>query len=518
MGILKRALTYLVSQSGKTLSLLLLIFILGTLLIGALSVESAVTNTISNLRRRMPAVVTTYFDFNRFNASIDWNSVPDGVAPQMIREERLTIEQLRQLGELDSVSAYEYVIRHHFNSLDLRGYIPTVLGMEWEPYFDAFQLFGTSNTALAHEENNRIEIIAGRTFEEEELIKGQYGDASVAIISEALALENNLSIGSTFTISLIVNYFQDHFSPWERFLEGNIYTIVEMEVTVIGLFDLPDRIVNPQSEREENEVWEQRLQMNRIYVPNWVNEVLITEERSAFRRLAENEEDLHPHIQSMINRDIDVLSIFTLTDPLLFDEFRNAANEILPEFYSVVDMSGSFRDIAFSMANLQDIADWILYISIGSLLVILVLLLLLFLRDRRHEIGIYLALGEKKLKIIFQILIEVLTVTLVGITLAMLVGNGFSNTLSRWMLQEELAEAYEERSTFIAHDAGTVGLSDIGIPIAEMSPEEMLEAFDMMLSVETVSLFYLIGIGVVVSSTLISVVYVVRMNPKKILM
>jgi len=45
----------------------------------------------------------------------------------------------------------------------------------------------------------------------------------------------------------------------------------------------------------------------------------------------------------------------------------------------------------------------------------------------------------------------------------------------------------------------------------------MAEAFEV-LSPESIGLFYAIGLGTVILSTLIPVVYVVRLNPKKVLL
>jgi len=52
----------------------------------------------------------------------------------------------------------------------------------------------------------------------------------------------------------------------------------------------------------------------------------------------------------------------------------------------------------------------------------------------------------------------------------------------------------------------------------EITPEEVAEQFDVSLSTEVIFLIYGIGLAVVVMSTLVSVIYVVRLNPKKVLM
>ena len=57
---------------------------------------------------------------------------------------------------------------------------------------------------------------------------------------------------------------------------------------------------------------------------------------------------------------------------------------------------------------------------------------------RQKEMGIYLALGEKKSKIIGQLLLESLVVCIVGASLAILTSMVFSNMLADSALQAML--------------------------------------------------------------------------------
>ena len=52
----------------------------------------------------------------------------------------------------------------------------------------------------------------------------------------------------------------------------------------------------------------------------------------------------------------------------------------------------------------------------------------------------------------------------------------------------------------------------------QMDHEEMLDAFDVSLNANTIVLFFAIGLGTVAVSTVIPVVYITKMNAKKILL
>jgi len=51
-----------------------------------------------------------------------------------------------------------------------------------------------------------------------------------------------------------------------------------------------------------------------------------------------------------------------------------------------------------------------------------------------------------------------------------------------------------------------------------LTPEEMISAFDLSLTGETILLFYTVGFVTVVVSTLIPIAYITKLSPKKVLM
>ena len=52
----------------------------------------------------------------------------------------------------------------------------------------------------------------------------------------------------------------------------------------------------------------------------------------------------------------------------------------------------------------------------------------------------------------------------------------------------------------------------------DLTVDEMIEAFDTTLTIEAIIWFYVVGIGTVMISTLIPIVYLVKLNPKKVLL
>ena len=143
---------------------------------------------------------------------------------------------------------------------------------------------------------------------------------------------------------------------------------------------------------------------------------------------------------------------------------------------------------------------------------------MLFLKERRQEMGIYLALGEKKTNIICQILFEVLTIALIGISIAIFMGDTLATTISRQLLHAELTRPVELDP--LADHGGEIWIEnwqDLGFD-NNLSVEEMLAAFDTSLNFQTIGLVFTVGFGTVMISTVVPIVYVLKLEPKKLLL
>lgn len=91
-------------------------------------------------------------------------------------------------------------------------------------------------------------------------------------------------------------------------------------------------------------------------------------------------------------REVGIIApIFVLNDPLEIEDFREAVEPMLPEFYIVSDVSSAFSNLESSMERMLWIADIVLVVSMVTTLLILSLLITLFLRDHRYVMGIYLS-------------------------------------------------------------------------------------------------------------------------------
>jgi len=491
MSNLKRAIVSLVRQPVKSSIFLILVFILGVLIAGAISVHHAIMHTNQNLRSRMPAVamVEYNFDFEYAMAILE----ETGEWP-MIEIDTLTREIVHEIGTIPQVSGFDFTIT-----------VPITIAPELEPwvpldYNEPLEFHYRMESELGVEvlingvetvdfldiRSSFMELVDGRSFTSEELMTKS--DQFPVLISSGFAETNGLTMGSIFDVRIFVVDFDELTGATETFLG------VEYPLEVIGIFDP----IPPDYDEEHGLIIgrrESRFQ-HRMYISNLAAQEIVNE---LLRELPTA--DFSDSFQNL----------FLLNDPLDFEEFDEAVRG-MPGNWRTIDYSMGFDAISLAMVHLQDIANVVLLLAIVATIAIIGLLVLLFLNDRKHEIGVYLALGAKKKGIIFQVAVELVILALIGMTCALLVGNVLARNISQEMLRQELTNPTHVNEIDHVH-----WLEELGYRFA-MTHEEMLVAYEIQLGVREVVWFYVAGLGTVLIATILPIAKIVQTNPKKVLL
>ena len=524
-------------QPIKNGLLLVLIFILGTVLSAAISVRSAIIATEESVMMRVPAVATIHL--NSVAAS-QYHGIPTSDA-RIWRENRPTAEDISAVGQLPLVRAYDFYFGGGLSSWDLNWAVMQVdesrtQGLSREDielsingwansflgYRNLFPIKGVSNPDITDIESGLLSLASGRTFTADEIESG----ALVAIVSQAFADENNLFPGATMTLDSIV---QDYLlwrsvedADWDD--ERFILLHETYEVEIVGTF-----VVEREPDYENLRGWELSSQIgtlailhNRIYMPVTTAEVINSKYSVGTLALNERNRERSPASEDWLFDDLAVqfaeeplLALFLLFDPRNLDEFSEKASELLPDFWEIRGVSGAYYDIISSMDTILEIADLVLLLAAGATIITLTLTITLLLRDRRQEIGIYMTLGDKKSNILTQFLTEIFLVAAVGIALALFTGNVLSSNISRNMLEHTLIERMveQEQSPFELIPWDLMLFNP-----AEMSPEEVMEMYDISLGLESISIFVGVSVTVILISTIAPIVQIVKLEPKKVLM
>lgn len=480
MNILKRATTNITRQPLRSTVLFLLIFVLGVAMAGALSVRLALISAEENLIAQLPAVST-------IGVREDAEIVSFPIAQP-------TEDALNAIGQLSYVRAYDFYMRTHFWSSDLMW----SEGMTNNGLYH-FTIKGVNNPEVTDLVAGAIGLIDGRTFTQAEIDRR----ALVVMVPEDFAQTNQLTVGSTLEIEKTIDS-DGFFTQWHRFEEDENASILvseTLEIEIIGIFN---------RDIETDFKVDNSCANCYLYMPFSVTERMLAFENEAFITagldwmLGTQGHRMEPFLEVL----------YIMYDPRDLGAFTLEANDLLPDIWEMVHLGDSQVHVTTSMDMVLQIADAVGSVAVVATILVLTLVISLFLRDRRHEIGVYMALGDKKLKVVTQILVEIGFVAIAAMVLALFVGNLLSETVSSQMLEQQVMDqmtAGVQYGAVIPWELAVFNPRNISV-------EEMMALYDVSLGLDTTLIFVGMGMTVILISTILPIWYVVKLEPKKILL
>jgi len=516
---MSRAMISIRRNFSRTILLFSIVLLLTTTMGVAILANGAISQTETNMLRRMLPIVTVRSDVRAWTSYDVWEDW-EGDISHAVFDPRLSAENVRSIGSLQVVSEYEYIIRTYLHSFSLENIDDGIVQFPQPGMPNSFTLLGVSRNDFTQAEQGLIEIVEGRNFTTEDFKLSS--DIPVAIISEEFAYINGLSLGSHFELSSFTHYpleataTEDDMFNHGAFVEEFIFERIPISFKIIGLFDITIDEAYSESTGFGSAHQHRLSNLGNIYVTTSSLEEHfdhVNDSALAARNAMDTEISLLPHEPVVLYP----IPIFILENPLYLQDFYELAEPLLPDFHQFVDLSRSFENVSTSLVTINNIADWIMRISFVATVLIFSLCIILILRNQRHQIGILLALGERKIKVFIQFFMEVLIISFFGVTLALLLGNFISDTVFTNLMRNELISLDEQSET--QFQTGGYNLLDgIGIPSIRMSPEQLIESFNTSLSFETIILFYSVTLGVVLLSITVALSFVLKLNVGKILL
>ena len=502
LNFLKRAYTSVIRKPGKTAILLVLILILSVVIAGAVSVKEALANTKQALLNKMNIKITPQIDYDKMSEDDVW-SQPGFKTPE------LDYESMQKIGASEYLTAFFYSMNAYGQTKDLKYYSTDENGnyVDYGSESASLQLYGNSTANIEQVQDGSITVTEGRLPNAEELSAG----ANVMLISKEVAQISQKSVGDT--VKFYYELYDWNNYNYEDGNEPQPYKTVEREFTIIGIFE-----AKPQKYTDEKgEVHEQPSQ--------YLNTTFTT--TGAVNSYASEINSISQQLSGYDEMYINASCSFLLKDPTTLEIFESENQQNLPKYWKFTDNSSAYDNIQAPMENIGWLADIIMWVAVFATILIISLVVTLFLRDRKHEMGIYLALGEKKLRVAGQILAEVVAIALIAVTLSVPCGNLLAKDLSQNMFENQLTQEQDNSSNsggIIAYDAAAKlgGYGGGGIWYGEeqnaLSNEEILEMYTVKLDAKTILFIYLIGMGSVIVSTIIPLAYTLQLKPRKILL
>ncbi|HEM1237897.1 TPA: ABC transporter permease [Listeria monocytogenes] len=302
-------------------------------------------------------------------------------------------------------------------------------------------------------------------------------DKNVAMVEENLAEENDWKVGDSFTVTSS---------------DGN----TKVTLKIVGIYKTTDS----GSDMAQN--FSFLNPYNKVYVPYTVANTI---KGSNYKNT----------VDSAVYTMDDAANISAFekeakkVDSIDWDTFKLDANDILYQ-----QMIGPINSVASFSKNVVYI------VSIAGAL-ILGLLVMMQVRDRKYEMGVLLAIGEKRGKLIAQFFVEILIVALVSFGLAAASSHYVAQLAGNQLLAQQNSSTNETTTSTENRGpggGGQGGPGGFGESVSNLTKNtEQIKELDIQVTLEDMLKMGGIGIGIAFISVLLPAALVLRMNPKTIL-
>lgn len=508
MYILKNAVKSITRNKGRNILVGIILLVIATASCIALSIreaaETAKEGTLDNLS------ITAQISFNRSSAMSDMKEQGE-MNMDSLKPEALTLEEyqaytealsegdssyytmmtsLNASGELKAYGSEEENTKESAageaesqnafggtQEMEKRGGMGTqgdfsVTG--YSSYEAMISLFGTDGTCTISE---------GEMFEETD-------QELTCIISDELAMYNNLSVGDQITLS----------NPNS---EEEIY-----QLTIIGLY------TNASSD-EGNGMFAMSEPANDIYMNTEALTVLF-EKSEKTGSTTENESG--ETISASLKNQTNFTYVFSEVDHYYAFEEQVYTLGLSEEYQVSSPDLTAYESSLTPLETLSQMAGgfFLVVLVVGG--VILIVLNVFNLRERKYEVGVLTAIGMKKYKVAMQFIVELFLVTFTAIVIGTAVGAMASVPVTNTLLESQVEQSDTSVETVNQNFGFPGGKGEMnGQRPGEI--EEVSYVASVSNATNMVVVIQLVGIGIwlTIISSLAALITIMRYEPLQIL-
>lgn len=223
---------------------------------------------------------------------------------------------------------------------------------------------------------------------------------------------------------------------------------------------------------------------------------------------------------------------FNLNSPTQKNSFiKDAKKEINKKKFSLTADDATYQQLKKSMKQMESFANKIVWLVAIAGTIILALIIILMVRERRYEMGVLLSLGESRLKIVGQLLVEMLMLLLVSLTLAGISGKFAGQALSNQMMSQVTSTTAtngpgqmsggQAPSGGPGSSTGQSGERPSGQPgqMSDSQSNKKAKTQEIKLQISAVTLLQLgaFGFTIIAFAVLLASMNILRLEPRKIL-
>ena len=405
MNVYKRALLYVIRKKGKSLTLFLLLLLITVAVMVGVSIRDGTAKAAENLRATIGASFTMSGNIN----NLDFRDSEAGYTAEKIPISLNTVEQIRNIEGIKTYNAEQHTSVTAEEIYYLSG-------------MSSGSLSANTETACQTDFMNGIlELAEGRHITED--------DRDAALISDKLAAENHLQVGSELVLKSASNDSRE-----------------QAKVLIVGLYSSDGKM-------------------------EYDNDTIFTTHDVYWKLSGQKPFGYSGNVTFYVN------------DPKELNHIVEQVQQITSiqwEDYFIRINESEYKAVAYQIQTMERLTEILITVIAGVGFIVVALVLAMSIRNRIHEAGILLSVGESAPQIMLQLICEILMIVVLVFLVSPVLG---------WFMVGQVEAA----------------LKNMGMAIT------------MAISLKVTVLQFLLEILIIVFAVVTAALPVARMKPKDIL-
>ncbi|WP_413526173.1 ABC transporter permease [Latilactobacillus curvatus] len=493
MNFIKRAWQNVIFKKGRSFLLIIVMTVIMIFIMAGLLIRNAAITTVNNTKQQVDASVTLSANrdqaFKKMRASASSDAPSTTATRPKLTMPSVKLKDVTAISKLSGLANYNVSVTTSANASSIKAITTSssssnsggMMGGNAESSTSTgdLQITGVLNTAtLSDFKDNTSKITKGRA-----LNSSDKNNSNVVIESE-LAKENSLKVGDTIKVKASTT-------------GKKAYTL-----KVVGIYKTSQSSggMGPQQTDPANVIYTAYTLANQI-------------------------KGQTGKVDS---------ATFTLSDPTKKNSFVKAAKKIInTKKFTVTADDSTYQSLKQSMQKMASFANKIVWLVAIAGTVILALIIILMVRERRYEMGVLFSLGEKRVKIVGQLLVEMFMLLIVSLALAGIGGRFAGQALSKQVMRSVTTETTTSSQTNNMQPGGNGGPGGAQAPSGQtggnrpsgqmpqpgQSVKKAVKASDLDLKISAVTLMQLgaFGFTIIAFAVLLASLNILRLEPRKIL-
>ena len=335
MNVYKRALLYVIRKKGKSLTLFLLLFLITESVMVGISIRDGTAKAAENLRATIGASFTMSGNIN----NLDFHNGETGYTTEKIPISLKAVEQMKNVEGIKTYNAEQHTC-------------VTAEGIYYLSGMSNGNLSANTETACQTDFMNRIlELAEGRHITED--------DRDAALISDKLAAENHLQVGSELVLESASGDSRE-----------------QNKILIVGLYSSDGKM-------------------------EYDNDTIFTTH------------DIYWKLSGQKPFGYSGNVTFYVNDPKELNHIVEQVQQIESiqwEDYFIRINESEYKAVAYQIQTMERLTEILITVIAGVGFIVLALVLAMRIRNRIHEAGIFLSIGESAPQIMLQLIFEILMI------------------------------------------------------------------------------------------------------------